>query len=663
MNVRTICIVSGISAALLGGACSMKLNLNQNYDDTKCAGYLGCSAGKSFGITTTADAGTIVADTVTVNSGCGMPLSSATSTTVAGSPKGYTQYTVMGTGLTLAGTLPAKKGARTFWVRVPADYDPTHHYRLVYLGQGCGGYDSANTATFQLYSVAQGGDEEAIYVAIDLPTDMANMDCYDNEDGPKSQEGGGVPALPLLRRLALLRRRGQDLHRGYSTGGWLSNMWGCYFAGDGEHPWNGVVPAATTSALTAGTSRSESIDASTTDGALMSDGGAATDGAATDGAATEGGAMMSGATDAGADVKPFVPAPGARMFAPQFHIRGQAAVSGGEPPNNPPCNGSVAGMWIHSADDNSNPISGSQKALARVLKMNRCENSRTMPWHPEVAVFNSVCTSTSTARRPIPSFLQDERRGPHGATPAGNSGLHAVLQPDRVRPDTLMPTAPSPRRSQRIVDERFVYMKTGLGRGALLLSLTVVGGIGCKTQPYCASLAACGGDLLAGQTDKVNMDNLVDREWSVTKSATCEDQLETPPTPLALVRQPPVPANVRPPDNVTADWCSNITFNPDGSVQQFFVWSPPIPLKVGNLVMSADPDSTYRGDVQDADHVRAAVLVRDLGDLPDDARLPRVVSGPGAADRGQAPDRGQHLRGSLLRPGQRRGRLSVRPTT
>jgi hypothetical protein len=143
-------------------------------------------------------------------------------------------------------------------------------------------------------------------------------------------------------------------------------------------------------------------------------------------------------------------------------------------------------------------------------------------------------------------------------------------------------------------------MKTGLGRGALLLSLAVVGGMGCKTQPYCASLAACGGDLLKGQTDKVNMDGLADREWSVTKAAACEDQLETPPTPLALVRQPPVPANVRPPDNVTADWCSNIAFNPDGTVSQFFVWAPPIPLKVGNLVMSQDsdtndPDSLYRG--------------------------------------------------------------------
>ena len=138
-------------------------------------------------------------------------------------------------------------------------------------------------------------------------------------------------------------------------------------------------------------------------------------------------------------------------------------------------------------------------------------------------------------------------------------------------------------------------MKTGLGRGALLLSFAVVGVTGCKNAPFCVPLGACGGDLLAGQTDKIGMDGLVDREWSVTKATACEDQLETPPTPLALVRQPPAPANVRPPDNVTADWCSNIAFNPDGSISQFFVYAPPIPLKVGNLAISADPDSTYRG--------------------------------------------------------------------
>ena len=408
MNLRSLLVVSGMSAILFG-ACKLNMNLNENYSDTKCAGYLGCSAGTSFGISTAAASDAGASTGVVVNSGCGMAPPEGPAT-VPGTPTGYKQFTVQGTGLTLAGTIAAKKGPRTFWVRVPADYDPTKHYRLVYLGQGCGGYNSANTATWQLFSQAQGGDEEAIYVAIDLPTDMANMDCYDNEDGPASQEWEAFQLFHYFVDSHYCVDEDKIYIAGYSTGGWLANMWGCYFAGDGEHPWNGVVPTSTTSALSAGTSRSESIDASSS----MSDGAAAMDGAV-----AEAGAPMStpGGTDAGADVKPFVPTPGARMFAPQFHIRAQASVSGGEPPNNPPCNGSVAGMWIHDAGDNSNPISGSQKALARVLKMNSCENSRTMPWHPEVAVFNSVCLQYIDCPTAYPVVFCKTNGEGHGSQP------------------------------------------------------------------------------------------------------------------------------------------------------------------------------------------------------------------------------------------------------
>jgi hypothetical protein len=118
---------------------------------------------------------------------------------------------------------------------------------------------------------------------------------------------------------------------------------------------------------------------------------------------------------------------------------------------------------------------------------------------------------------------------------------------------------------------------------------------GCKTPPFCQPLAACGGDLLAGQTDEINMDGLVDREWAVSRTNACSDQLETPPVPLSLVRQPPVQATDRPPDKVTADWCSDIVFKPDGELAQFIVWAPTIPLKVGRLIMSGDADSAYRG--------------------------------------------------------------------
>jgi hypothetical protein len=139
-------------------------------------------------------------------------------------------------------------------------------------------------------------------------------------------------------------------------------------------------------------------------------------------------------------------------------------------------------------------------------------------------------------------------------------------------------------------------MKTGLGKSALLLSLAIVGVTGCKNTPLCEVLGACGGDVLAGATDFYKKDGLPDRSWTVIAGGACQDQLQLPPTPVSLVRQPPAIANQRPPDNVTADWCSGLVFKSDGTVKEFLVYAPPLPLKVGELTISADFDgSTDRG--------------------------------------------------------------------
>ena len=120
----------------------------------------------------------------------------------------------MGTGATLAGPQPQKAGPRTFWVRVPADYDPNHAYRVVYLGQGCGGSTAREHARrISLFTESAGGTEEAIYVALDLPTDRANMDCYDNRDGPASQEWEAFELFHDGRRRDLLRRQRPRLRR------------------------------------------------------------------------------------------------------------------------------------------------------------------------------------------------------------------------------------------------------------------------------------------------------------------------------------------------------------------------------------------------------------------------------------------------------------------
>jgi hypothetical protein len=143
-------------------------------------------------------------------------------------------------------------------------------------------------------------------------------------------------------------------------------------------------------------------------------------------------------------------------------------------------------------------------------------------------------------------------------------------------------------------------MKRGLAGSALFAVISLAGLAGCKTQPYCDSLATCGGDFITDQSPMVN--GLRTSEWTVVgqrdgqpiPEAFCQDQLQVPPTPLTLLRQPPVQATDRPPDKVTADWCSNIVFKSTGEVSRFIVWAPPIPLKVGLFTMTEESEMNRR---------------------------------------------------------------------
>jgi poly(3-hydroxybutyrate) depolymerase len=336
----TLALVLGLSA-LSVSACTVP-----NYDDTECSGFLGCSGGLTQNgketrigppeavemkgdMTTMCPAppmtpgGQVDINAVWRGKGCGKPLPANQEETVPGTPKGYTHYEVMGTGATLTGTIETKKGPRTFWVRVPIDYDSNTAYRVVYVGQGCGGYKIANTNTLPLFKEALKGTEQAIYVALDIPENNVNMDCYDNRDGKSSQEWEAFELFHKVVDENYCVDNNRVYVSGYSTGGWLANMWGCYFGGtpDPANP---------------------------------------------------------------------------RRFAPCYHIRGQAAVTGGEPVEQPTCGGPVAGIWIHDKNDNGNQISGNIAGLKRVGMMNKCDTtyedaSIQEPWHDEEPLLKDVC--------------------------------------------------------------------------------------------------------------------------------------------------------------------------------------------------------------------------------------------------------------------------------
>jgi poly(3-hydroxybutyrate) depolymerase len=236
-KLLSLVVVAGAASAACGGRVALYQNVPGVAGGS--AGGADISGSGGAGVGGTAGAGGVTldprtndVDAVWPGAGCGRMLPAEQVPTVRGSSKGYTHFTVMGSGANLTDMpIAVKAGPRTFWVRVPPDYDPHRPYRVVYIGQGCGGYKTANTATYPLYKESAGGTEQAIYVAMDLPEDVANQDCYDNRDGPRSQEW---EAFQLFQEFVDAHYC-VDLNKiyvaGYSTGAWLANMWGCYFSG------------------------------------------------------------------------------------------------------------------------------------------------------------------------------------------------------------------------------------------------------------------------------------------------------------------------------------------------------------------------------------------------------------------------------------------------
>jgi len=265
------------------------------------------------------------------SSGCGKPKPATTVDTIPGSRTGYTEFHVTQTGATLATDVPADAGERQFFVRLPVDYDSTKPYRVVYIGQGCGAQHAGKTNTFPLFSEAQGGTEQAVYVGLSVPDNAANPGCYDNNTGSLSQEWEAFDLIHSFVESSYCVDNNRIYVSGYSTGGWLSNMWGCYFGG-------GSVAADATPPVPVD---KPDVDAGRTQ----------------------------------------------RKFAPRWSIRGHVNVTGSLPGNQPePCNGISAGLWIHDVLDKSNLIATNIAALDLSLQTNGCmgnyKDGPKRPWAP-----------------------------------------------------------------------------------------------------------------------------------------------------------------------------------------------------------------------------------------------------------------------------------------
>lgn len=287
----------------------------------------GSSSGGSGGVPSSSGAGpgsSMDLDKPWPSSGCGKDPPANQVDTVPGSRTGYTEFEVQQTGATLGADQPTKALPRQYFVRLPFDYDSSKPYRVVYIGQGCGAQRAGKTATYPLFDEDQGGTEQAIYVGVSVPDDSSNPGCFDNNSGPESQEWEAFDLIHTMVESTYCVDNNRIFVAGYSTGGWLANMWGCYFGGTPSPPL---------------------------------------------------------------DKTPGDMGRAERKFSPKWAMRGRANVTGSLPPNQPqPCNGPGAGIWIHDATDPSNLIATNIKALELALATNGCTGSYMdgpkEPWAP-----------------------------------------------------------------------------------------------------------------------------------------------------------------------------------------------------------------------------------------------------------------------------------------
>jgi poly(3-hydroxybutyrate) depolymerase len=257
------------------------------------------------------------------SSGCGLPLPAEQVPTSPGS-RSYTEYHVTQTGATLGADDPTNGGERQLFVRVPNDYEPNRPYRVVYVLQGCGATRAADRNTYPLFDERLGGVEHAVYVAVSVPDNQKNPGCYDNNSGELSQEWEAFDLIHSFVESRFCVDNNRIFTTGYSTGGYVSNMWGCYFGGTPSPPLDAPDVAA---------GRAQ------------------------------------------------------RKFSPRWAVRGRALVTGGLPPNQPtPCNGPGAGLWFSDPADQASPIRNNIAALNLALQTNGCagnyEDGPKEPWAP-----------------------------------------------------------------------------------------------------------------------------------------------------------------------------------------------------------------------------------------------------------------------------------------
>ena len=134
------------------------------------------------------------------------------------------------TGRTLDPNFSVMEHDREYFVWLPVGYNPAMPHRVTFQFMGCGSRDTADTNNYKL----QSKDPASIYVAMNMaPAGFppSGRDCFDNTAGKQSIEWEAFALVAEAVQKDFCIDENHVYVSGYSSGGWMANMLGCYFAG------------------------------------------------------------------------------------------------------------------------------------------------------------------------------------------------------------------------------------------------------------------------------------------------------------------------------------------------------------------------------------------------------------------------------------------------
>jgi hypothetical protein len=131
--------------------------------------------------------------------------------------------------------------ARGYWALVPANYDNTKSYKVIYQGAGCGasypngggesnlsGMTNSNQPVWPFQNVDMG---QAIQIGVDYGFTAARPNCFDDQN-PQSNDFMFFPILKKLVESEFCIDTTNVFLSGYSTGSWWVNQMTCGFGNE-----------------------------------------------------------------------------------------------------------------------------------------------------------------------------------------------------------------------------------------------------------------------------------------------------------------------------------------------------------------------------------------------------------------------------------------------